>query len=346
MSLHIDLGLVAFDELKMDLNKEKCKRLRYEERVHRNTNPVAQKLLQLMANKETNLCASLDLTEKDDILRIAEQIAPFICMLKTHVDIITGFDQDFCDKLKELAHRHDFLIFEDRKFADIGNTVKLQYQSGIFQIASWAHIVNCHTLPGEGIVDGLEDVGTPLGRGCLLLAQMSSGGNLFTRDYTEKTIEIAKRHSKFVFGFVAQERICDESFDFITVTPGVSLEKAGDELGQQYDSPHNVIANRGSDVIIVGRGIYEAADPKAEAKRYCKAGWNAYLRSLGEKISESDLPADPDTVPGALPYKDAPSVARAAAESRIGAEPGAVTREESPESFSNVASPPGGPIPR
>ena len=149
----------------------------------------------------------------------------------------------------------------------------------MYKISEWSHIVNAHTVPGPGIIDGLREVGAPLGRGLLLLAEMSSKGSLAKGEYTQATIEIAKEHKDFVVGFVCGRRLIEEP-DFLYMSPGVSLSSSGDALGQQYNTPHKVICENVSDIIIVGRGIYESKDPVATAIEYKEAGWNAYLESL------------------------------------------------------------------
>ena len=72
--------------------------------------------------------------------------------------------------------------FSSRKFADIGNTVQLQYKQHLS--SGWAELVTCHALPGVGVIDGLRRA-CPDGCGCVIVAQMSTTGNLVTQEYTQ-----------------------------------------------------------------------------------------------------------------------------------------------------------------
>ena len=176
-----------------------------------------------------------------------------------------------------MAHEHNFLLFEDRKFADIGNTVSLQYGAGIYRIVDWADIVTVHAVPGPGVVQGLKKAipGDKL-RGGLILAEMSSKGNLCTPEYTSSAVSIAKDHADFILGYIAMKPVSE---GFLTLTPGVQIGSQGDALGQVYKEPRDAVKN-GSDVIIVGRGITGAKDIQAAAAQYQKEGWQGYLERL------------------------------------------------------------------
>jgi orotidine-5'-phosphate decarboxylase len=218
-------------------------------------------------------------------------------VLKTHIDILPDLTDDTIKSLVALSKKHNFLIFEDRKFVDIGATVQKQYHGGTLKISAWADIVNCVVLAGEGIVQALEEVieknfGGSQDRGVLILAEMTSKGSLAIGKFTQESVEIARRHSKAVIGFVAMRSFSDmqtdsvapEDEDFVVFTTGINLASKGDALGQQYNTPAAAI-ERGADLLIVGRGIYASQDPVEQAKTYRDQAWEAYLQRI-EKISK------------------------------------------------------------
>jgi orotidine-5'-phosphate decarboxylase len=220
-------------------------------------------------------------------------LGPHIAVFKTHIDIVADFSNKTVTKLKALAEKHKFLIFEDRKFVDIGNTVQMQYHGGALRISEWAHLVNASVLAGEGTVQALaqtrdsrifDNAGE---RGLLILAEMTSKGSLATGDYTKFSVEVARKHRGFVVGFVSTRELSSISAhvpavdeeDFVIFTTGVNLSTGGDSLGQRYQTPASAVG-RGADFIIVGRGIYAAADPIEAVKLYQKEGWEAYLERI------------------------------------------------------------------
>lgn len=261
-------------------NKKINYRLKYSERKSLTDNHILKKLFTIIENKKSNLCLSADLTNKKDIINLIHKCGPYICLLKTHIDIISDFTSDFTKTLKSLSEKYNFLIFEDRKFADIGNTVKYQYYKGIYRISKWADIINCHILCGPSIIKGLS------ANAILLIAQMSTQENLLNELYQLKCIEYAERF-KHVIGFITMKNITPDHADLINMTPGVSLNVSGDDLGQQYKTPDTVISQNGSDIIIVGRGIYNSDNPELMAKKYKEQGWNAYLKSLKLKYKSN-----------------------------------------------------------
>lgn len=114
--------------------------LSFTARIPYQNNVAAKKLLELMERKQTNLCVSVDVTKGQDMLEVVRRVGKSCCMIKasstplerffgfqsdlysykTHIDIIEDFTMDLADELVKLSNELDFMIFEDRKFADIG----------------------------------------------------------------------------------------------------------------------------------------------------------------------------------------------------------------------------------
>lgn len=249
-------------------------RLSYEQKLETAQHSVSKKLLETALAKESNLIASADVTTTQELLDLAEKVGPHVIALKTHIDIISDFEYEkTITPLKALAAKHNFLLMEDRKFADIGNTQELQFTSGVFKITDWADFVTSQVIGGFESLDCFKNVGV------VAIIGMSSKGALTTSAYREEALKIASSHPN-VIGGVSQNALPEEMLLF---TPGVNLADSGDGKGQQYNTPEHVFKTLHTDFIIVGRGIYKAENAEQAAQTYKNEGWKAYLNSLEKK---------------------------------------------------------------
>lgn len=78
------------------------------------TSKIVQKIFKVSLEKKSNLCVAVDVDTADKLLDIAGKVAPHICILKTHIDAISGVTDNTINNLKHLAKQYNFLIMEDR----------------------------------------------------------------------------------------------------------------------------------------------------------------------------------------------------------------------------------------
>jgi uridine monophosphate synthetase len=271
----------------------------YEDRAEFTKNSAARRLFSIMAKKKSNLALAADFYDLEQLFNVIDEIGPKIAVLKTHMDLMNytkEYDIDrSLSRLREAAKGHKFMIFEDRKFADIGGVVKRQYEAGAFKIVDWSHLTNAHVWPGPGVITGLYEAAQPYleeggDRGLILLPYMTPKGNLFNKDIAQKIIDMGKEYPEFVMGWIGagnptgylEHEVKEVPLGTLIMTPGCKLPGgASDNIkhGQQYTDPENLIS-RGSDVIIVGSGIYKSENPAEFAEIYRNAGWEAYETRL------------------------------------------------------------------
>ena len=156
---------------------------------------------------------------------------------------------------------------------------------GMYDIRSWADVVTSHSVSGPDIVDGIAAAWDSVQRvgGVLLLAQMSSRGNLLEAGYTDRTLEMGAA-SPHVIGYIGNGSNPDEISSLrkkvgegrMIWTPGVNLSAEEGALGQRYGHPSDAII-AGSDAVIVGSGIHKSEDPAVAAKAYGDATWAALM---------------------------------------------------------------------
>lgn len=254
-----------------------------------NQNIVARRYMELAVRKQSLVVLAADCSTMSGMRDLLEQVADSSIVLKTHVDLIEDWSLASWMEIAQRARDLDMLIFEDRKFADIARISQLQ-MTGIHGISEWADLVTAHMISGPDMVEGLAAAWNSARRdgGVLLLAQMSSRGNLLDEDYSRAVVATGSLFRREVAGYigngsdpedVGRLRVLVGESQLIW-TPGIHIDADEGERGQRYGGPRESVL-AGSDALIVGSGIHSSGSPADAARQYAAAGWDGLMQRMG-----------------------------------------------------------------
>ena len=183
--------------------------------------------------------------DKSRLIKILENIGDKIVICKIHYDFYEDDNKELKNRLIELSIEKDFLLMEDRKFVDISYTVEKQYS----KYSKWIDLVTVMGNVNSEVVSKLS--------GVVLVTNMSNNNY----DYIDNVKEIANNYPERLVGLVTQYRI--NLNGLINMTPGINKETkvVGD---QNYRKVNDV----DTDIVIVGRGIYNSDNYSESANIY------------------------------------------------------------------------------
>ncbi len=222
-------------------------------------NPVANPAVR------DRLAIALDLPDLDDALRLARDVSPWFGVAKVGLELYSAAGPEAIGQMNALGLR----VFCDLKLHDIPTTVgrAARVLGGL-----GVSYLNFHAAGGvemlragvEGVLEGARDA--------QLAAPVPIAVTVLTSDPDASAFDarIACAIESGCGGVVCsvQEiaRVKRARHDFVTIVPGVRLE-GGDQHDQARVGTPVQVATAGGDVLVLGRAVSAAKDPRAVARQ-------------------------------------------------------------------------------
>ena len=194
----------------------------------------------------------------NNLLVLLDEIHTDLVGLKIHNEIL-NFSDGENELLYDMCQAYGIFLWEDRKFNDIGATFQKQIQ----RYEKIRDVISVSPMSGSDMLK----IDTSLDM--FVLVQMSSKGNLFTREVSKSIIDMISfeklEGNDNIKGIICQNsEFINTDLPVLTIKPGINLSATGDALGQCYSNLNGDLP----DLIVVGRGITQSADPASEIKKY------------------------------------------------------------------------------
>lgn len=225
-----------------------------------------------MTPDSNRIIVALDYPDREAALLMARRLDPTLCRVKVGKELFTRCGPAIVEALQTLG----FEVFLDLKFHDIPNTTARAVQAAA-ELGVW--MVNVHASGGRRMMEASrEALDKTRGANTLLIAvtvlTSMERGDLaeigLDIDPIEQVVRLAQlTHSSGLDGVVcsAQEVAAIRAAvkgNFALVTPGIRPVTAEQGDQRRIMTPADAIS-AGSDYLVIGRPITQAADPASVA---------------------------------------------------------------------------------
>ncbi|GEM80051.1 orotidine-5'-phosphate decarboxylase [Vibrio superstes] len=217
---------------------------------------------------DQKVIVALDYDNKNDALNFVDRIDPASCRLKVGKEMFTLFGPEFVKQL----HQKGFSVFLDLKFHDIPNTCSKAVRAAA-EMGVW--MVNVHAGGGERMMTASREILEPYGKDRPLLIGVTVLTSMEQSDLAGIGLDVEPKAQVLRLAHLTKNSgldgvVCsaqEASFlkselgkEFKLVTPGI--RPAGAAVGDQKRimTPVDAI-QAGSDYLVIGRPITQAADP-------------------------------------------------------------------------------------
>ena len=221
-----------------------------------------------MDNKR--IIVALDVPDADAALALASRLDPKLCRVKVGKELFVAAGPAVVTRLQDRG----FEVFLDLKFHDIPNTVAGACRSAA-RLGVW--MLNVHASGGEAMLRAAREAAQsaahpPLVIGVTVLTSLADADLArvgFEGDVNRNVERLARlTHACGLDGVVcsAQEAKMVRkatSAQFVLVTPGIRLASDAVQDQARVVTAADAVRN-GSDYLVIGRSVTQAADPVAK----------------------------------------------------------------------------------
>jgi len=201
--------------------------------------------------RRNGVILALDVTSREEAIQVAEAVRDHVDAIKINWPLILGAGPDIITEMARLGP-----VICDMKIADIPNTNRLIVEQAM---ARGAEAVICHGFAGADSVRAC--VNAAKGQVFVLTEMSHPGGKQFTAPVAEELALLAKDVG--ARGIVAPATRPERVAELRKLVGGLEIISPG--VGAQGGKASDTLRS-GATYVIVGRAIYQAADPREAAR--------------------------------------------------------------------------------